>query len=394
MTFDRDTYKISGSSRVPTVSIGIGIVGLALSVAAYAIDSHRFFHAWLTAFMFWVTMGLGGLFFTMLHHLTNSKWSVVVRRISENLMIQLPWMLVAFIPLLFGLHDLYHWTHADAVAHDELLQQKAPYLNATFFTIRGVVYFGLWSLIAIVLYRLSLKHDTTGDHDLIPKMRKYSAIGMLVFAPTITFAAFDWLMSMDPHWYSTIFGVYTFGGTFFGTLGLLVVILLCLRRKGVLKDIVTVEHYHDLGKLMFGFTVFWSYIAFSQYFLIWYGNIPEETVWYLHRWHGNWKVLSLILLFGHFMLPFVVLIFRNTKRNLYMMGFFAIWFLLMHWIDMYWLVYPTLMDEGFSISWMEAGTVAGLGGVFVWMFWRRLTAHALVPVNDPNLQKSINFVNH
>lgn len=395
MTIDAKTFKLTDSGKLGNLSMIIGAIGLLLSVLAWITDSQRFFYAWLTAFVFWVSLGLGGLFFTMLHNLTASKWSVVIRRISETLMIQLPWMFLAFIPVLFGMHDLYHWTDADHVAHDALLQAKAPYLNVTFFAIRTVIYFAIWSFTAWKLYRFSVSHDQTGDPDILVRMRKFSAIGMLLFAPTITFAAFDWLMSMDPHWYSTIFGVYAFGGTFFGALGLITVICLWLRRGGILKDVITVEHYHDLGKLMFGFTVFWSYIAFSQYFLIWYGNVPEETVWYLHRWEGNWKTISLVLLFGHFMLPFVALIFRNTKRNLALMTFFALWFMLMHWIDLYWLVYPTfpVMKHGFSISWMEAATVIGLGGVFLGMFWRRLRSQALVPVNDPFLERSMNFIN-
>ena len=373
--------------------LAVGVVGLVLAVVGWMIDADRFFHAYLTAFVFWTSLGLGGLFFTMLHHLVGAKWSVVVRRLSECIMMTLPYMAALLIPALLGMHSLYHWSHADAVAHDQALQMKSGYLNVTFFTIRSVVYFAIWSYLAFRLYRLSLEQDK-GDRDVITvQMKKVSAYGMLLFAVTLTYASFDWLMSLDPHWYSTIFGVYFFSGGLLSFVALTILIALALRRKRILAETITVEHYHDLGKLLFAFVIFWTYIGFSQYFLIWYGNIPEETIWYLKRWEGSWKAVSMVLLFGHFVLPFVALLFRATKRASAALWLLTVWILLMHWVDMYWLVYPSLLKEGASFSWIEPAAMLLVGGAFLWAFWSRFSRVPLVPVGDPKLQASINHVN-
>ena len=213
---------------------------------------------------------------------------------------------------------------------------------------------------------------------------------MLLFAMTVTFASFDWLMSLQPHWYSTIYGVYFFGGVFLSGLCFIAVIRWFLRRSGVLVSEVTVEHHHDLGKLMFAFIIFWAYIGFSQYFLIWYGNIPEETYWFLSRWEGGWKPVSLVLFYGHFALPFVVLIFQKVKRKIVLLGLAAIWILVMHWVDLYWLIYPSYQANFEGVGWIELAPMLGLGGLFIWLFWRRLASQPLIPINDPWLKDSIN----
>ncbi len=393
MTFNKDTYKLSDSGNFGTRMLMVAAVGLVLAVVGWMVDHDRFFHAYLTAFVFWTSLGLGALFFTMLHHLVGARWSVVVRRIAESIMMTLPYMAALLIPALFGMHSLYHWSHADAVAHDHALQAKSGYLNATFFIIRSVVYFGIWSYLAFRLYRLSLEQDKGDREEITAQMKKVSAYGMLLFAVTITYAAFDWLMSLDPHWYSTIFGVYFFAGGLLSFIALITLIILMLQRKGILVGTITIEHYHDLGKLMFAFVVFWTYIGFSQYFLIWYGNIPEETIWYLKRWEGSWQTVSMIILFGHFVLPFVALLFRATKRASAALWMLTIWILLMHWTDMYWLVYPSLLKEGASIGWIEPSAMLLVGGVFLWAFWQRFSRSPLVPVKDPKLEASIHHVN-
>jgi len=394
MKFDASTYRLTDSGKAGLVTLVIGILGLIGSGLGWLNDAPRFYHAWLTAFVFWVTIALGGMFFTLLHHLTGATWSVVIRRIAECLMLQLPWLFLAFLPLLPGMHDLYHWSHEEAIAHDAILQAKAGFLNVSFFTIRSVIYFAVWSILAVVLYRTSLAQDASHKEEHTRKLRKVSAVGMLLFAVTVTFAAWDWLMSLDPHWFSTIFGVYVFAGCFFSSLAFLAGVSLWLRKRQVLSDVITVEHYHDLGKFMFGFTIFWSYIAFAQYLIIWYGNVPEETAWYLARWEGSWKTASLILFFGHFVIPFLVLLFRNVKRHMLTMRIIVIWFLVIHWVDIYWLVFPTHLEQGANLSWVELTTTIGLGGMFLWLFWQRLSAQALVPKGDSNLQVSIQYDNH
>ncbi|MBK7142327.1 MAG: hypothetical protein IPH75_09630 [bacterium] len=393
MTLNKVTYMLSDPGKFGMRMLIAGGAGLILSILGWVLDADRFFHAYLTAFVFWTSIGLGALFFTMLHHLVGARWSVVIRRISESIMMVLPYMAALFIPALIGMHSLYHWSHADAVAHDALLQAKSGYLNQTFFIIRTVFFFAIWSLLAIKLHKLSLKQDKGDTQAIGDAMRKTSAWGMLLFAVTVTYAGYDWLMSLNPHWFSTIFGVYFFAGGLLSVIAFMTLIALALRRKGILADTITVEHYHDLGKLMFAFTVFWTYIGFSQYFLIWYGNVPEETVWYLARWEGSWQFVSMVILFGHFVLPFVALLFRATKRTPIALTLIGCWILLMHWVDMYWLVYPTLLKEGASINWIEPATMLFIGGVFLWGFWGRFSRHPLIPVQDPKLAGSINHVN-
>jgi hypothetical protein len=371
----------------------VGIIGLLLATLGFVINQKHFFHTYLVAYVFWATLMLGALFFTMLHHVSGAVWSIVLRRLLENIMSTVPILTILFIPIIFGMHDLYHWTHEEAVAGDALLQKKAAYLNTPFFVIRTIVYLSIWFLLSRLLFKTSLAQDSEFQPDQIKKMRKISAPGIVIFALTITFAAFDWLMSLDPHWYSTIFGLYIFAGSFLSVLACLVIIATALRKKKVLSDIITIEHYHDLGKFLFGFTIFWGYMAFSQYFLIWYGNIPEETIWFRHRWEGTWKYITMVLVFGHFLIPFLMLMLRAVKRNLNLLRIISYWILFMHFLDLYWLVMPNLYEHGFHISWIDFATFLGLGGIFLWYFWSQYFSATLVPVNDPHLKDSINFVN-
>jgi hypothetical protein len=393
MLFDSETYRLREPGRFGDRALLIGILSLAVTFVGYAFNAPQFFHSYLLALVFWVTLTLGGLFFIHLHYLTGSVWSVVVRRITETLIANFPLLALLFIPVLIGIPELYHWSHGDLVAHDPLLQKKTGYLNIPFFTIRALGYFLIWSFLARVLYKGSLQQDQDATYDPLLRLKRVSAPGMILFAVTLTFASFDWLMSLNAHWYSTIFGVYIFAGSYLAILAFLVVFLMQLHRRGILTGTVTVEHYHDLGKLLFAFTVFWAYIAGSQYFLIWYGNVPEETVWFLDRWKGSWKILSLLIPIGHFTIPFLVLLFRATKRNLTVLGSMAVLILVMHWADLYWIIGPNLHPDGLRLSWMDLTAMVGIGGIFLGLFWKRLARHPLVPVNDPRLTDSINFIN-
>lgn len=398
MKFDRDTYRLTEKGNIGRIALIVGIAGLALSLVGYFVDATHFFLSYMTSFFFWLTIALGGLFFTMLHHLTGARWSTVVRRMSESAAGTLPLMLVLFVPLVFGLHELFHWSHAEVLdptspAFDELIKEKELYLNTPFFYIRAAVYFAVWIFLAWKLTSLSRRQDDGHDDALIRRLRRLSAPGMVAFALTITFASFDWLMSLDAHWFSTIFGVYVFTGAFLAILTFMIVVGWWMRRGGVLENVITVEHYHDLAKLTFGFIIFWAYMAFSQYFLIWYANIPEENYWYLYRWENSWKYVSLLVLFGHFVVPFLGLLTRAAKRSVGYLGFMSIWILIMHWVDLYWLAMPTHYQNGVHFSWMDLTTFLGVGGLFVWYFWRRYSAGALVPLKDPTLTASIQFTN-
>jgi len=391
--YDPQTYRILDPGRGSRRLIFLGGAALALSTVGLAVDRAQFFHSYLTAIVFWITIALGGLFFILLHHLAGSVWSVVIRRIVENIMLLLPFLGILFIPVFFGVGDLYEWTDKNIVAQDHILQWKASYLNVGFFIVRTIIYFLIWTALSYRLYRLSRQQDEGQTEHFHTRMRKTSAPGMILFAFTITFAAFDWLMSLDAHWYSTIFGVYIFTGTFLAILSFMVLYLRGLQSKGILGASVTVEHYHDIGKLLFAFTVFWAYISGSQYFLIWYGNIPEETIWFLHRWKGSWKIVSLGLVVSHFTIPFFVLLFRSAKRHPVALGSMAGLILLMHWFDLYWLVQPNLHTEGARFSWMDLSTTIGLGGLLLGWLWHRLCQQPLVPIKDPRLHQSIEFIN-
>jgi hypothetical protein len=384
-----DSFKITQSGNFGKRALGVGIIGLLLGLIGFFVDRGHFFHSYLIAFVFWLSLAFGGLFFTMLHHLTGATWSVVLRRISENIMSMFLFMAIFAIPVLLGIGELYHWSHADIVAQNEILAGKTPYLNIPFFIIRVIIYFAVWVLLARGLYRLSVAQDREYDEGRLARMRLISAPGMVLFALTLTFAAFDWLMSLNASWYSTAFGVYIFAGSVLSALALITLVAIYLRNKGFLVDVITVEHYHDLGKLLFTFVVFWGYIAFAQYFLIWYGNIPEETQWFRVRWGGWWQFITLLIVFGHFVVPFVVLIYRGAKRSLPVLTVMGFWLLFIHWVDLYWVVMPAHPEHVITGLWIDIVLMAGIGGMFLWFFWRRMTGQALVPVNEPNLEASI-----
>ena len=391
MKFDSQTYRVTNPGPYGRIALIVGVAGLALSAVGYFTDPKQTMFSYLTAFMFFVSFALGGLFFTMLHHLVDAKWSIVIRKLSESLMSTMPLMLLLFIPIAFGIHELYEWSHADVVAQDALLQKKAGYLNVTFFLIRAAVYFAIWIFVGRKLVTLSKQQDVRHEEGFVHKARMISAPGMILFAFTITLASFDWLMSLDPHWYSTIFGAYIFAGAFLGTLCIFTLVCLFQQRQGVLKNEIKTAHYHDIGKFTLGFIVFWAYMAYSQYFLIWYANIPEETIWFLHRWEGSWKTWSLVLIFGHFAIPFLLLISSAAKRSGAVMAFGAVWLLVMRYVDLHWLVLPNLHHDGVHFTWIDVATFVGIGGLFFWYFWSRYTSQPLVPVNDPGLQSSINM---
>jgi len=375
-----------------------GIGGSALAVAFGAGQGDRmryFFHAYLTAYCFVLSIALGGLFFVAVQHATRAGWSVTVRRLAELLAAPMPWLAVMFLPLLIpvlsGGHTLYEWTDLKLVAADELLRGKYPYLNPGFFTVRAVVYFAVWIFLARFFLRHSLEQDATSDPQPTLRMERLSPVALILFAFTVTFASFDWLMSLAPHWYSTIYGVYYFSGAVVAILSCLILAAALLQATGRLRESITIEHYHDLGKLLFAFVVFWGYIAFSQYMLIWYANIPEETAWYLPRQTGSWRTVSLVLLFGALLIPFLGLISRGPKRRKPMLAFWAAWLLVAHWLDVYYLVMPSLHAEHLPLGLLDVSLTIGLSGFYLAAVARAARGRSLVPVGDPRLGESLAF---
>ncbi len=378
-----------------TLAIGVTGLGCALALAAGTEDGwDRFYPSYLASFVFFLSLALGALFFVLLQHVTRAGWSVAVRRLAEGVAPNV-FVPMAFLaaPVLFGLRALYPWTDSRLVAADHLLHAKEAWLNVPFFLGRTVFYFAVWSVLAIWFHRKSVEQDATGDPRLTQSMETTSTAALVLFAFTVTFFAFDYLMSLTPHWYSTIFGIYFFAGCVLGFFALLTVLAVLVSRAGALRRTITTDHFHDLGKLVFAFTVFWAYIAFSQYMLMWYANLPEETVWYAARQAGSWRWFSLVLLFGHFVVPFLALMSRGVKRSRPILAAAAVWMLAMHWADVYWLVMPSQSPGTIPLSPMDVAVFAGIGGLFFAAVIRRLGAHALVPMKDPRLSESLGFEN-
>lgn len=382
--------------RLFAVSLLVGIVGLVaagLLARSGADGVPRFFRAYLHNFVYFLTLALGALFFVLISHLTRAGWNVSLRRVAEAVTFGFVPLAILATLILPGIPHLYEWSHHEEVARDAILAGKSAYLNVPFFLARLAVYFIAWNLIAHYFRRRSVEQDQTGRPQITVRMELRSAPAMIVFALTLTFAAFDLVMSLYPHWYSTIFGVYVFAGSVLGFFALLALLLAALQSQGYLRRTVTAEHYHDLGKLMFAFVVFWAYIGFSQYMLIWYGNMPEETVFYLRRQAGPWAGLSVLLLFGHFFLPFFALMSRYPKRRQAALLSAALWILVMHWLDLYWLIMPEASPTSLDFRLVDLAAFFGIGGIFFAAVIWRLSRHDLIPVRDPRLAESVAFEN-
>ena len=402
------------------------VPGAALVVLAIILSRstdltwERFLRGYTAAFCFVLSICLGGLFFTILQHLVRAGWSVTVRRIAEALAGNLRWIWILFIPIAIGLFktDLYEWAHA--AEGDSLLEKKAGYLNTTFWMIRAVFYFSVWAGLAHFYLTNSVAQDDSGDPKITQRMAKLAPLAMILYAFTQSFAVIDWVMSMEPKWFSTMFGVYFFAASCCGFFSSLVLVCYFLQRAGRVTKSITVEHYQDMGKLLFAFGIFfWGYIAYSQYMLIWYADIQEETTWFLVRQLGGWRGLSILIVVGHFILPFAVLLSRYPKRWKGVLATVCVWMLFMHYIDMYWMTvpaypealvesvatYPELIAEfenpdqpwqalfGFHYHVADACCVLGLAGIVLGMTALGVRNASLIPTGDPRLGESLSFEN-
>ncbi len=394
MTQPSTVYTLS-AAHWNTVRNSIALVALASWAAlavGFALDARQAHFSYLVAFAYFVSLSLGALFYVMVQHLTGSAWSVTVRRLMENIMRTIPLAALLVIPVIFGVHATYEWSHATA-AHDALLVKKLAYLNPQWFAIRAFIAIGLWSILALRLYALSRRQDLTRSLSETRSAVRWSAPGMVVLFLTASLASFDWIMSLDPHWWSTMFGVYFLSGGGVAFMAALIAITLGLRKAGYLAEVIREEHYHDLGKWLFALTVFWAYIAFSQYMLIWYGNLPEETVWFQRRLAGSWWWWRPALAVGHFALPFILLLPRASKRNFLLLGTLAGWLLFMHYCDLYWQVMPVLHGAGFAPHWLDAVAWLATGSLYALVFWTGLKERPLIPLGDPRLNECLAFNN-
>jgi hypothetical protein len=324
----------------------------------------------------------------MLHHLSGGAWGFVIRRALESGARTLLLMALLFIPLLFGLPELYLWARPEVVAGDALLQHKSPYLNAPFFITRTAVYFLVWIVLAALVTRWSLQQDRTASPSLTRRLQLLSGPGLVLYALTMTFASIDWAMSLEPHWFSTIYGVMFIVGQVLSALALMIPVAGWLAAYEPLAQVVSPTPFHDLGNLLLAFVMLWAYMAFSQYLIIWSGNLPEEIPWYLHRMQGGWQWLGLILLLGHFVVPFCLLLSRRTKRRAWVLSRVAIAVLCMRLVDLFWLVVPAFHPSGLSVHWLDIVAPVGVGGLWVAAGVWQLRGKPLLPLHDPRVESA------
>lgn len=366
-------------------------LGILIQVISFVVNPHRAFFDYLWIYMFLVSLGVGALGLTALEYLVGATWSTPFRRIFEINATLIPVLVVLAIPLYFGMHDLFHWTHHEAVANDPILTSKSPYLNEQFFFIRVGVCFVIWLLFFFMITKNSESQDATGNPLYTKRNIRWSTVFAPLFMITLTITAIDWMMSLEPHWFSTMYGVYYFAGTLVASFSLATFVGIKLYEGNYLHPQIKNTHFYSLGTLMFGFNVFWGYIAFSQYLLIWYADLPEETFWMLDRWEGNWKYVSIGLLFIHFVIPFLVLVNRGAKTNLKTLKFMSVWMLAAHAYDLYWLIMPTYMKDGAAFGWSELSFPLIVVGLMMVLFKVRSDKKNLVPVGDPKLKAGLEF---
>ena len=392
--------------RLPLLIGGLIALVAGWGLATFLNGSKVGMSAYLVAFIYSLTLAVGSLFFVIIQHLVRAGWSVVVRRVAELFMMLLIPLAVLFLPILasvlFGTSPLYVWTDETyAAGHGipmAVWMEKLRWLDPFWFTVRSIVYFAVWIGLATFFYRGSVRQDETGGASETDRMQYWSGPAAMAFSLTTSFAAFDWIMSLAPMWFSTMFGVYLFAGSILSAHCVICLTSYLLQKTGAMRDEVTVEHYHDLGKLIFGFVFFWTYISFSQYLLIWYGNIPEETEWFYHRQIGAWGVLSLVIIFFHFIIPFAGTMSRHIRRRPPLMAFWSAYLLIMHAVDIYWMIMPeakTGADVGVNLFGAigAAICIAGMAALSVGCVLTIAQHVPVTPVRDPRFRESLAFEN-
>jgi hypothetical protein len=390
--------KSAGWTKLPIVGAVLAVVGLAGTFALRGEHAEDGLYAYLIAFLFFLSIAIGGLFYVLIGYLTRAGWGIVHRRLAENMAATMPIFGVLFLPIWLGRHHIWSWFSEEALATDVMLQKKAPFLNDGFFTIRSLLYFGLLSAVALFFYLQSTKQDklASGSPEweaVTRRLQMMSAPAIAIAALAATFISFDYMMALDYHWFSTMYGVIFFAGSFMSCFALLAILVVTLSNGDYLGGAITTEHRHAIGKMMWGLMVFWAYTSFSQFMLIWYANIPEETLWYQHRWENGWEYWTVILFFGHFILPFFAMMSRHVKRNAKLLVLGAVWLLAMHYLDLFWNVKPN-MHHGHgspALGPVEILAFVGVGGVFLAAYTFLLQRTPMIPTNDPRLPESLAF---
>jgi hypothetical protein len=385
-----DTHAVNTDvpalARLQQRALIVGVLGLAAGAAGAALNPDQFFRSWLIGFLVCLGLSMGSLGLLMMQHMSGGQWGLVGRRVFEAASRNLPYVALLFVPLLFGLPRLYSWARPEAVSADHILQIKSLYLNVPFFIVRAVLYFVIWIGCSWLLNKWSAAQDR-GELGVRPedtgRFRAVSAPGLILYVVLMTFASTDWVMSLDAHWFSTIFGFILVAGQGLAGFALVIVVLSMLTTTEPVATYLNKRHFLDLGKLLLAFVMLWAYFSFSQFLIIWSGNLPEEIPFFAERLRGGWQYVSTLLLLGHFALPFVLLLSRDLKRRPRLLAQVAIIVLVMRYVDVLWLVEPMFGHEGFPVHWMDVALPAGLVGVWFFLFVRHLRSRPLLPLNDP-----------
>jgi len=394
----------TGGRTLMIRAAAVGGIGLAATAAGGAFDARRALFAYLAAFVYWVGIALAALVFLLANEAAGSRWYIVVRRVLESLPTALTVLAVLFLPIAIGMGRIFPWVDPTAAhaplqtwAHGEgklaihLWEHRHPWMNVPFFLVRAVIYFAVWLGVAMLMRGWSLAQDASGAPELKLKMRRLGAGGLPFVGLAMTFAAFDWQMSLSAFLFSTIFGVYWFAGSLVAAIAAWIIASAAAAREEPLRGAINANHIHSMGKYLFAFTSFWAYIAFSQYLLIWIANLPEEVPWYIVRTDTGWRGVGIFLAVFQFALPFLILMPRERKRSWKPLVFMSFWILAVHYVDIYWVVMPTLSPAGPRPSWMDLAAFLGIGGISVAWVVSRLRGHPILPARDPFLADSLHY---
>ena len=375
--------ELPDSAPLQRNSLIVGVIAVGACAAGGFFDPRQFFYSYLMAFVFWLGVPLGCCAIIMIHHLVGGTWGFVIQRPLESAIRTFPLMALLFLPLFFGLGELYPWARPEVLAHDQTLQSKVLYLNVPFFTVRAVLYFAIWISLGYFLTRWSREQDRTGDGSLVEKLQTLSGPGLVLYGLTVTFSAIDWVMSLEPRWYSTIYGMIFMVSHGVVAMAFVIAALFFLSRRKPLSEVIAPWIYQDLGNLLLSFIMLWAYTSFSQFLLIWIENLVHEIPWYLHRLAGGWDAIGIVVVVLQFALPLLLLLSRTVKRKAETLCALAAVIGLTHLIEIFWFVEPAFHPSQFSISWMDVLAPIGIGGLWFAAFIRQLGGLALLPFRDP-----------
>jgi hypothetical protein len=390
---ERDTVGAT-LNRVQLIAMIAGIVGVIICVLGLVLAWDQFFQSYLFAFLFWMQFTLGGFGVVMLHHLTGGRWGFAIRRLLEAAMMTLPLMAILFVPIVLGLPSLYVWARPEEVQGNAILEYKQPWLNPTFFIVRAVLYFVIWLVVAFLFRRFSLRQDRTGEIALTARMRILARFGIVSFVLAVTFAMFDWGMSIEPMWYSSIYGAIFIAGQALTAIAFAVILSRLLVDRTSLAEVIDADRLNDLGNLMLGFTIVFTYVSFSQFLIIWSANIPEEASWFVHRLNGGWELIALLVVLFHFFVPLLVLLQKPIKRRTTTLSALALAILVIHLVNVWWYILPTYRPENLYVHWLDLAAPLAIGGLWIaWFVWQ-LKGRSLLPRQDPRFQEAFSHDHH